>query len=275
MDSLMDVTIVIPLFNQLSYTKSCLDSLRTTVDDTPEVLVIDNGSTDGTSAYLCQCRGISVISNLTNLGCSGAWNQGVRAARTEWVVILNNDVILAPGWLEGLVGYAGDEGLDIVSPAIREGEYNYDIVEYSRRFVQLMGRVSRRGAADGICFMVRRRVFEKIGLFDENFRIGQFEDADFFRRATIAGFRLGTTGRSFIHHFGSITQKSFGQERVEKPYVAENRAYYRRKWQLTWWRRFLLRRRLKVREFIWRTGERLRFGHSLREKLLDGRLHYY
>jgi GT2 family glycosyltransferase len=123
--------------------------------------------------------------------------------------------------------------------------------------------------------MVHRRVFEAIGLFDENYRIGQFEDADFFRRATNAGFRLGITGRSFIHHFGSVTQKALGQGRVEKPYVAENRAYYRKKWRLTWWRRLIERRSRRWRELIWRVRERLFHGHTLKEKWFGGRLRYY
>lgn len=275
MECRLDVTIVIPLFNQLSYTRSCLDSLRATVGDKAAVLVIDNGSTDGTREYLRGCEGISVIGNEANLGCAGAWNQGVRGTRSEWLVILNNDVILSPGWLEGLLEFAGEEGLDVVSPAIREGEYNYEITGYARDFVRRMGKVARPGVADGICFMVRRRVFDTVGLFDENYRIGQFEDADFFRRARLAGFRLGTTGRSFIHHFGSITQKALGRGKAEKPYVAENRAYYRRKWRLNWWRRFWQRRRTRLRDFLWRTGERLRFGHSLKEKWLGGRLRYY
>lgn len=271
----LDVTIVIPLFNQLAYTRICMESLKATVGERARILVVDNGSTDGTAEYLADCTGVSVISNRANLGCAGAWNQGVRGTDSEWVVILNNDVILSPGWLEGLVGFAEEEGFDVVSPAIREGEYNYDIADYAGGFVQRMGGAVRRGVADGICFMVRRRVFETIGLFDENFRIGQFEDADFFRRVAAAGFRLGTTGRSFIHHFGSITQKALGQGRVEKPYVAENRAYYRQKWRLTWWKRFWLRRRSKLRAFLWRTGERVRSGHTLKEKWLGGRLRYY
>ncbi len=269
------ISIIIPLYNQLSYTKLCVESLRSAGIDGAEVLLIDNGSSDGTVAYLESCADFRVIRNRENLGCAGAWNQGVRETGSDWVVILNNDVILSPGWLEGLVRFAEDGGFDVVSPAIREGECNYDIAEYARDYVGRMKGVVRRDEANGICFMVRRRVFETIGLFDESFRIGQFEDADFFRRARNAGFRLGTTGRSFIHHFGSVTQKALGQGRAEKPWVAENRAYYRKKWRLTWWRRFIERRVRKWRELIWRMRERLCHGHSLKEKWIGGRLRYY
>jgi N-acetylglucosaminyl-diphospho-decaprenol L-rhamnosyltransferase len=271
----MSVTVIIPLYNQLRYTQLCLDSLRTHGAAGARILLIDNGSSDGTGEYLAHCEDVAVIANQENLGCAGAWNQGARAAEADWLLFLNNDVIVSPGWLEGLLAFAEEARFDVVSPAIREGEYNYDIVGYSRGFVEKMAGFTRPGVADGICFMVRRQVFEAIGHFDEKFRIGQFEDVDFFRRAKAAGFRLGTTGRSFIHHFGSVTQDSIRKSRKVRPYEAENRAYYRQKWRLTWWRRFWERRLAKWRELAWRISERLQKGHTLKEKWIGGRLRYY
>jgi len=271
----MSVSVVIPVFNQLAYTKGCLESLRAAEGIPLEVVVVDNGSSDGTGEYLASRSGLSVIRNGENRGCAAAWNQGVAASRAEWIVILNNDVIVSRGWVEGMLEFAEEHGIDIVSPAIREGETNYDIEEYGGRFVRRMGGASRMGVADGICFMVRRRVFERIGMFDEAFRIGQFEDVDFFRRAVRSGFRLGTTGRSFIHHFGSVTQDSLRRERTENPYEAQNRAYYRKKWKLTWGKRFLLRRRAKWRELVWRTRERVLRGHTLKERWIGGRLRHF
>lgn len=267
-----NVTIVIPLYNQVHYTRICLESLQTHGFGAARILVIDNGSTDGTGEYLACCQGIDVLSNQENLGCSGAWNQGMRETATEWVLFLNNDVIVAPGWLEGLLSFAQEHGLDIVTPAIREGEYNYDIVAYGGRIMDTMGDVARMGVADGICFMVNRRVFLALGGFDEKFRIGQFEDADFFRRAAQGGFRLGTTGRSFLHHFGSVTQIAIRKQKGGRPYEAQNRAYFRKKWRLTWWRRQCERRIRKWREMVWRCREKSRFGHTLKEKWLGGRL---
>jgi len=269
------VTIVIPLFNQVRYTRLCLDSLQANATVPARIIVVDNGSSDGTGDYLATVTGVDVISNRENRGCAGAWNQGVAASDSEWIIILNNDVIVAPGWIEGLLAAAAEQDLDVVSPAIREGECNYDVAEYGRSFVETMGKVVRPGHAHGVCFMVHRRVFQKIGGFDEKFRIGQFEDADFYRRALLAGFRLGTTGRSFMHHFGSVTQDAIRKKKEPNPYEAENRAYYRAKWRLTWWRRMIERRSRKVRDFVWRNSERVRHGHSLKEKLVGGRLRYY
>lgn len=265
------VSIIIPLYNQVAYTKLCFESLCRCGLSNAEVLFIDNCSSDGTAEYLSQCPGIQVHRNNENRGCAGAWNQGARAAQEDWILFLNNDVIVSPGWLDGLVGAAREKGLDVVSPAVREGELNYDIPSYAEAFVERMRGVGRQGVANGICFMVRRQVFETIGFFDENFRIGQFEDTDFFRRASIAGFRLGITGRSFIHHFGSVTQNSV-RKKNPKPYARENRLYFRRKWKLSWWKRFLERRCRKIRDFIWRTREKRRYGHTLYEKWINGRL---
>ena len=270
-----NVTIVIPLYNQLHYTRICLESLQGGAAGGARLLLIDNGSSDGTGAYLASCRGVEVLSNRENRGCAGAWNQGVQASRTEWVLLLNNDVIVPEGWLEGLLHFARERGLDVVSPAIREGEYNYEIAGYGSQFMATMGNVSRMGIADGICFMVHRRVFESLGGFDENFRIGQFEDSDFFRRAALGGFRLGTTGRSFLHHFGSVTQNAIRKQPGERPYEAQNRSYYRKKWRLSWWRRQYERCLRNCWGMFWRNTELRRYGHTLREKWLDGRLRYF
>lgn len=270
-----DVSIVIPLFNQLDYTKLCVESLKANNDFISEIILVDNGSTDGTAEYLASCDGVRVIINETNRGCAGAWNQGVEAASSPWIAILNNDIIVSPGWLKGLRDFAAQEQIDIVSPSLREGEYNYDIAEYSREFVRCMASVKRMGTAQGACFMVHRRVFDAIGCFDENFKIGGSEDTDFYWRAMQAGFKLGATGRSFVHHFGSVTQDYIKKHVLKRCYGPEHRAYFREKWKLNWWDRFLIRQKFKFQEFYWRKTEKIRFGHSLKERLVGGKMYYY
>lgn len=267
----MSVDIVIAVFNQLHYTKTCLETLRASVPPEVNVIVIDNGSTDGTADYLVTQPWVKVIANGENRGCAAAWNQGVNAGSSSWVVVMNNDVILPAGWLEGLMGYAAETGTDVVSPALREGEYNYDIEPYARQFMTAMAKVARRGEAHGVCFMVRREIFNTIGLFDENFKIGGSEDTDFFWRARHAGFSLATTGRSFMHHFGCITQDYIKAEVLGRCYGPEHRAHFRRKWKLNWWKRFLIRRKGKFIDFWRRNSERIRSGRSLREKWFSSR----
>lgn len=269
-----NVSIVIPLYNQLKYTKICLESLQSNLTELPEIILVDNASTDGTADYLKTLSNVTVISNVENLGFAGGCNQGIRAASGEWVVMLNNDVIVAPGWLDGMLDAAEHWKLQIVTPAIREGECTYDISAYARELTGRMQRVIRRGRANGICFMVHRNVFDVIGLFDEKFEIGQYEDKDFFLRATRAGFALGTVGSAFLHHFGSATQKVLKHSSVSRPYALENKAYFAKKWKLPWWKRIVGRNREKLVNKVASLVEKTRYGHTLMEKMIDGQLHY-
>lgn len=259
-----ETAVVIPVYNQLDYTRKCLESLNKHGKGIREIIVVDNGSFPDTAEYLSGVDYVRIISNKENRGCAAAWNQGLDAADSNWVLFLNNDVLLTPGWLEGMLQFAQEKRIDVVSPAIREGACNYDLEAYSKEFVKRMKNLARIGVADGICFLVRRTVFEKVGRFDENFRIGQFEDVDFFKRAAMAGFRLGITGRSFIHHFGSVTQNHIRTVQKTTSYAAANRAYYRRKWKLTWYKRFIIRHYSKARDLFWNLKEKALGGHTLK-----------
>lgn len=269
------VSIVIPLYNQLEYTRGCLESLRrTTSDDAIELILVDNASSDGTVGYLQTLPGLVLIANQENRGFAGACNQGIQAASGEWIVVMNNDVILSQGWLQGLLSAAAEHRLDMVSPAIREGSRNYDLEAYAEELTSRMRSVVRSGTVNGICFMAHRRVFETIGVFDENFRIGQYEDKDLFLRARRAGFRLGTVGAAFIHHFGSITQKAVGARRETRDYALANKAYFSHKWQLPWWKRLSERAWNRLENRLHSLREKQRYGHTLMEKWIDGQLHY-
>lgn len=268
------VSIVIPLYNQLKFTKLCIESLQATLPVWPEIILVDNASTDGTADYLKAISKVKVISNIENLGFAGGCNQGIKAATGDWVVVLNNDVIVAPGWLDGMLNAAEYWKLQIVTPAIREGEFNYDINAYADELTSRMRLVIRRGKTNGICFMVHRKVFETIGLLDEKFLIGQYEDKDFFLRASRAGFSLGTVGSAFLHHFGSVTQKAMKRNQAPRPYALENKAYFARKWKRPWWKRMVIRINEKLITRLSSFIEKTRYGHTLMEKMIDGKLHY-
>lgn len=262
---LRDVAVVVPVFNQIAYTRQCLAGLLASDAAQSSLIVVDNGSTDGTEEYVRSLPVVRVIRNAQNRGVACAWNQGIDVAAASWVVILNNDTVLPPGWLRGLLTAALEHGYDVVSPSLREGNLDYPVEAYAKRFVAAMGGVVRADVADGACFAVHRRVFDRIGGFDERFRIAQFEDVDFFLRARQAGFRLGTTGRSFIHHYSSITQRALQDSGLARGYEAANRSYFRRKWGLTQPKRFWLRWKRKGNEWYCSWRERRRYGFSLKE----------
>lgn len=253
-------SIVIPVYNQLDYTKTCLESIQKWTEPPYELILVDNASTDGTRAFL-KTVPATVITNEQNLGCARAWNQGVRASRGRVVAILNNDIVVTSGWLTGLTTFMDAQGHGIVSPAAREGYLDYDLDAYARAFTARCRRASRPELY-GACFVVARRVFDQIGLFDEAFGYGGCEDVDFHWRVLEAGFSVAITGSVLIHHYSKVTQTALVRDE-KRSYAEANLRYFTSKWNRTvrgnlWqrrWRGF----RLTVREAY----ERLRFGQPL------------
>ena len=100
-------SIIMACWNQLSFTRHCIAALKSHTRQPWELVVIDNGSTDGTDTYLAGVQDaasvpVTVISNTINLGFPAAINQGLKAARGEYLVLLNNDAIVTDGWLDQL-----------------------------------------------------------------------------------------------------------------------------------------------------------------------------
>ncbi len=225
-----ETTIVIPVWNQLAFTQLCLDSLKAhTPAGSYDVVVVDNGSTDGTGEYLQAFRapGFTVISNPQNLGCAPAWNQGVKAAPGSLVVIANNDLVFAPGWLEGLKTGMDRHGLGMGEPLCREGAMDYDLPAVARESV---ARNKGKTSLDviGYCMAFRREVFDKVGLFDESFAFGKGEDKDFQRRMKEKGLTYAQVGDSFVHHFGSVTINVLKE--TMPGFEERNLDYFRGKW---------------------------------------------
>jgi GT2 family glycosyltransferase len=266
-----DLTITIPVFNQIHYTTQCWESLKRAGLADGQIVIVNNGSSDGTAEFLAAHPQIRAIHNPNNLGCGAAWTQGAQASKSTWTVVMNNDVLVPAGCMEGLVDFAEQEHLDIVSPATCGGEMDYDFAAHAAGFMERMKGASRRGVAHGVCFMVHRRVFDAIGYFDGDPKLGGYEDDEYFRRARRAGLRLAMTGRAFLHHFGSVTQKSIKAASRGKIKSLGDREYYRRKTGQTWPKRKLHQITQGVRGAWWKHSERWRFGHTLHEQRQEGR----
>jgi N-acetylglucosaminyl-diphospho-decaprenol L-rhamnosyltransferase len=259
----MDAKIVMAVFNQAHYTKNCLDSLRNAGVKDSQIIVVDNASTDETADLLAARPQVQVIRNFFNHFC-GAWGQGARAAApATWTVISNNDILFPQRWLERLIKFAEENHFDVVSPAMCEGKQDYDFPAYAARFMEKMACVKRSGIAKGACFMVHRRVFDKIGFFDEDPKLGGYQDDEFFRRCRRNGFRLAIAGCSFLHHFGSISQKAVKTSMNQPKISLGNRDYYRQKYGLTWFKRHRERFLENLKSAKWRMSERMLYGCTL------------
>ncbi len=260
-------SLVIPVYNQLEYTKVCLDSIFKRTEPPFELIIVDNASTDGTREYL-ETVPATVITNERNLGCAKAWNQGVRASRGDVIAILNNDIVLTSGWLPGLRRYMDEHGHGIVSPAAREGHLDYDLESYAREFTARCRGASRRELY-GACLVIARRVFDRIGLFDDAFGYGGCEDIDFQWRAMEAGFTIGLTGSVLIHHFSMVTQTAIvrGEQRS---YSEENLRHFVSKWKRTVRGNWFQRRWGGIRHVVTERYEVARYGHTLVERSRPG-----
>lgn len=257
----MDATVVIPVLNQLHYTQQCVASLLDGGTPASALLVVDNGSSDDTPAWLASQSQIPSIRNRANLGCGGAWTQGALHGERAWCVLLNNDVIVCDRGMQTLFEAADRERLDVVSPALAEGALDYDFAAHAIDFRVKMRGMVRRGWFHGVCFAVRRSVFERVGFPDTDRQLGGREDVEFLLRCLRHDVPVGTVGDALLHHFGSITQKAIKQETGQDD--LGDRAHFYRRVGMGW----LARKRFKADRVAqakaWCRHERAAHGLSL------------
>lgn len=231
-------SIIIATFNQLWATRQCVDSLLMRTDEEIELIFVDNGSTDGTPEYLSSIPGARVIRNDTNRGFARAVNQGLQIATGKQLLLLNNDCVVTTGWLSGLLEALYDDDTNgLVGPVSNNVSGTQQIPVSYRLLTSVDGFAwDRRGCRNltvtdrlvGFCLLFRREVMNRIGLLDEQFEVGCFEDDDFCRRARLAGYRAIIANHVFIHHFGSVTFEGAGFDLHD--ILIQNERKYEEKW---------------------------------------------
>lgn len=257
----MNYTVVIPALNQLRYTRQCVQSLTDNGVPAESLLVIDNGSTDETPAWLASRADIRSIRNPVNLGCGGAWTQGAMASSSDWVVLLNNDIVCAHNFIEAQILAAQRLDLQVVSPAMVEFKLDYDLASFTQEFLAKMSGTVREGWFHGVCFSVHRTVFEKIGFLDTDRLLFGREDAEFLSRCTRHGLKVGTVGDAFMHHFGMITQTAM-KKALGVSKFGDHRYFYS-KIGLDWWGRQQAKFFRKARTRQWSQAERAHTGLTM------------
>lgn len=241
-DTLFDGTsIIIPTYNQKSYLKSCIDSIVDHTDLPYEIIVVDNGSTDGTGAYL-QEIGTQVRCRMLdrNRGFAGAVNAGLMMAKGTTLVLLNNDTLVTENWLDNMLACLhSDERIGMVGPVTNyiggdqriEVPYTEiaDMHEFARLYnVSNPSKWVKTDRLIGFCLLFRRELLERTGYLDEGYEVGNYEDDDFNIRVRLQGYSLVMAQDAFIHHFGSVSIKALG-ERLEEV-NRHNMQYYMDKW---------------------------------------------
>lgn len=244
-------TIIIVTYRNLEKTRLTLKSvLERTRYPNYEALLVDNGGDPDIQGYARTMAErfpatVRCIFNAENLGFAGANNVGLRAAQdSEYVVLLNDDVIVTPGWLGALLRYLDDPQIGLVGPVTNAAGNEARIpVDYSdtdgidafaRAYAQTHDGASFDIQALAMyCLALRQRTVTALGELDERFRVGMFEDDDYAMRARAAGYRVVCAEDVFVHHFG---RSSFGKmsEEAHARLFAANRAVFEQKWGVTW-----------------------------------------
>lgn len=240
------VSLILVTYNKLELTDACLRSLeKNTHYKNFEVIVIDNDSRDSTPDYLREwvSRGENrrIILNPDNRGFAAGNNQGLRIARGEYLVLLNNDTYVTPGWLGTLVHHLKrDPNAGIVGPVTNnignesKIQISYDSMaemEYAARVYTSshLGEIMPLHTAAFFCVAFSRDIYDKVGDLDEAFGIGMFEDDDYCRRVQQVGRTVICAEDVFIHHHHSASFNLMGMERRVKLFN-ENREVYEKKW---------------------------------------------
>jgi len=244
------VSIVVVTHENLMFTRLCLESvLANTRNPSYEVIVVDNGSTDGTATYLRRLAEhhshVRFVLNDENLGFARACNQGLALANGAVLVLLNNDTMVPPGWLAALMAKLRDPTIGMVGPVTNrigneaEVETRYETWSEFLRFAREhgarhSGKVFELPMLMMFCVAMRRKVYERIGPLDEQFEVGMLEDDDYAMRIREAGLRLICAEDVLVHHFGEASFGKLAPSGAFMNALTANRKRFEEKWGVTW-----------------------------------------
>lgn len=257
MNQPIDASVIIVSYNKLPYTRLCLESLLQSRPRPTQIVVVDNGSQDGTVDYLeaefprlADEAGVSfvLVKNHSNRGACTARNQALEVAAGEYVAFVDNDAAVRRcDWLKILqdtLNQSADIGIAGPKLVFPFPPYN---IEIAGAAISANGRVQYRGRGQPIdspefneceevqclisaCWLMKRAVYEQLGGLDEIFTPAQYEDFDFCYRAREAGWRVWYQPAAEMYHYENVTLE--GSPDLNFPYITiKNGLEFKRRWQ--------------------------------------------
>jgi len=238
-------SVIMLTCNALAMTKKCVNSVFKHTAYPFELIFVDNGSSDGTVDWLKEFSGLNknvhVIFNAENRGFSAGNNQGAAIARGDYICLLNNDVLVADGWLEDLIdAFDRDQRIGMVSAVTNKASgmqilknipYTDDDGFYA--FANEWrskhgGEVTPRRRLAGFVMLTSHAVYHQVDGFDEAYGLGNFEDDDISLKIRAAGYALMVHDGTYIHHYGHSSFKANKIDLLES--LKANEKIFQAKW---------------------------------------------
>ncbi len=244
------VSILIVTHNSERFVRHCLDSIaKNTSYPNYEVIIEDNASTDTTVTLLKQYAAadarIKIIASPENLGFSGGNNLAAGKASGQYLIFLNIDTMVTPGWVSRLVQHVEtDPTIGLICPvtnfAGNEAKINVsyagpeEMIAFSQSLAAARhGQHTEIRVAPLYCALITRKVWNSVGALDTRYEVGMFEDDDYSLRIWDANYRVAMAEDCFIHHFGQGSFAKLASETYNKIFE-KNRARFEEKWRRPW-----------------------------------------
>ena len=223
--------IIMPVWNELEHTKECIKSVRNLTSHPYRLIIIDNNSDDETKDYLARFaqseNRATLIRNEENLGFIKAANQGLRISDGPYICLMNNDTVATAGWLSNMVAIAeSNPKIGLVNPR-SESPGSVSLEEYAEMLSQNKGLYIETNQCMGFCMLIKREVIDRIGILDEAYGIGGFDDTDFSRRADLAGYKCVCAQGAYVYH---DWHTSFNRAGNRRELVKKNEEIFVNKW---------------------------------------------
>lgn len=239
-EDLPTLSVVIPLYGGVEDLRKCLGSLAKCRDLLFEVIVVDDASPDSAPEVVSEFDFCTLLQNPENLGFAATCNAGAAHSSGHVLLFLNSDTIVPRVAIVEMMKALGKSGtIGAVGPVSNAiGHYQQIFATYhSEPEIDLFGDDLARCARDdfecdmlvGFCLAIRRSAWEEVGPFDEQFRVGMFEDNDLCYRLCRAGYRLVVAPKAFVHHRGHASLDRSGHDK--RALFEENRSLYFKKWE--------------------------------------------
>lgn len=239
------VSIVVLAYNKLEYTKLCIKSiLQYTQNINYELIVVNNGSSDGTKEYLNSMPQVKPLHLIKNVGPTNGFNEGLKVAAGKYTAGVCNDFILTPRWLDNLlVCIESDDKIGYVSPGasmisnMQQINGDYNNIEEMIQFADQYNHSDPRKWEERVrllpcVLMVRTELLKQIGYYDPLFYYGEFADDDISFRIRRAGYKLVYCKDTFTYHFGSVTVR---EDQINNNSLNVSRDIFIRKYNLDSW----------------------------------------